>query len=52
MAKLWRMSATQLAALIGNRQVSAHEVIAPRLRRGDALDPARNATVIRLDDQL
>lgn len=51
MAGLWRMSATELAALIRDRQVSAREVIETHLRRIDAVNPALNAIVIRLDEQ-
>jgi amidase len=51
MAELWRMSATELAALIGGRQVSAREVIETHLRRIDAVNSALNAIVIRLDEQ-
>jgi len=45
------MSATELAALIRDRQVSAREVIETHLRRIDAVNPALNAIVIRLDEQ-
>jgi len=48
---LWRLSATELAALIRHRQVSAREVIEAHLRRIDAVNPALNAIVIRLDEQ-
>lgn len=51
MAELWRMSATELAALIGGREVSAHEVIETHLRRIDAVNSALNAIVIRLDEE-
>ena len=51
MAGLWRMSATELAALIRDRQVSVREVIDTHLRRIDAVNPALNAIVIRLDEQ-
>ena len=51
MAELWRMSATQLAALIRGRKVSVREVIETHLRRIDAVNPALNAIVIRLDEQ-
>jgi amidase len=51
MAGLWRMSATELATLIRDRQVSAREVIETHLRRIDAVNPALNAIVIRLDEQ-
>lgn len=48
---LWRLSATELAALIRHRQVSAREVTEAHLRRIDAVNPAANAIVIRLDEQ-
>ncbi len=51
MAELWRMSATTLAALIRDRQVSVREVAEAHLRRIDAVNPALNAIVIRLDEQ-
>ena len=51
MAGLWRMSATELAALIRDRQVSVREVIDTHLWRIDAVNPALNAIVIRLDEQ-
>jgi amidase len=51
MTELWRMSATELAALIGDREVSAREVIETHLRRIDAVNSALNAVVIRLDEQ-
>ncbi len=51
MAELWTMSATQLAALIRDRKVSVREVIQTHLRRIDAVNPALNAIVIRLDGQ-
>jgi Asp-tRNA(Asn)/Glu-tRNA(Gln) amidotransferase A subunit family amidase len=44
------MSATQLAALIRGRKVSVREVIETHLRI-DAVNPALNAIVIRLDEQ-
>ena len=50
-AELWRMSATELAALVRDRQVSVREVIQAHLRRLDAVNPALNAIVIRLDEQ-
>lgn len=51
MAELWGMSAAQLAALIGGRQVSVRGVIEAHLGRIDAVNPALNAIVIRLDEQ-
>lgn len=51
MAGLWRMSAMELAALIRDRQVSVREVIETHLRRTDAVSPALNGVVVRLDEQ-
>ncbi len=51
MAELWKMSATELAALVRARQLSVREVIEAHLRRIDAVNPALNAIVIRLDEQ-
>jgi amidase len=45
------MSATELAAVVRDRQVSVREVIETHLRRIDAVNPALNAIVIRLDEQ-
>jgi amidase len=50
-AELWRMSATALAALIRDRQVSAREVVETHLRPIGTVNPALNAIVIRLDEQ-
>jgi Asp-tRNA(Asn)/Glu-tRNA(Gln) amidotransferase A subunit family amidase len=47
----WRLSVTELAAAIRHRQVSVREVIDAHLRRIDAVNPAVNAIVIRLDEQ-
>jgi amidase len=49
--ELWRLSATELAAMIRRRQVSAREAVEAHLRRIDAVNPAVNAIVIRLDEQ-
>jgi amidase len=38
-AGLWRLGATELAALIRHRQVSVREVIEAHLRRIDAVNP-------------
>lgn len=48
---LWRLSATELAAAIRHRQASVREVVEAHLRRIDAVNPAVNAIVIRLDAQ-
>ena len=49
--ELWPMSATELAGVIRRRQVSVREVVEAHLRRIDAVNPALNAIVIRLDEQ-
>jgi amidase len=46
MAELWRMSATKLAALIRDRQVSVREVIETHLRRIEAVNPLINAVTV------
>ena len=51
MTELWRMSVTELAALVRDRQVSVPDVIETHLRRIDAVNPALNAVVICLDEQ-
>ena len=51
MTELWRMSVTELAALVRDRQVSVPDVIETHLRRIDAVNPALNGVVIRLDEQ-
>ncbi len=47
---LWRMGATQLAALVAARQVSAREVVDAHLQRVHAVNPSVNAIVGLLDD--
>ena len=42
---LWRLSASQIAALVSSRQVSAHEVALAHLSRLDAVNPLLNAIV-------
>ena len=49
--ELWRMSATELAGVIRSRQASVRDVVEAHLRRIDAVKPALNAIVIRLDEQ-
>ncbi len=44
-------SATELAALIAGREASAEEVVRAHLDRIDAVNPALNAVVARLDDE-
>lgn len=48
---LWRMSATELAALIKSRQASSQEVVEAHLRRIDAVNPKVNAVTVVLADQ-
>ncbi|MET0219121.1 MAG: amidase family protein, partial [Tardiphaga sp.] len=45
MTDLWRLSATDLAALIRSREVSAREAARDNLARLDAVNPAINAVV-------
>jgi amidase len=47
----WRLSATELAAVIRRGQASVREVVEAHLRRIDAVNPELNAIVIRLDEQ-
>jgi len=51
MAGLWRMSATRLAALIRDRQVSVRDVIETHLRRIEAVNPLINAVTVVLGEQ-
>ena len=44
---LWRLSATELAAAIRSRQATSQEVVAGRLRRIAAVNPAVNAVVAK-----
>ena len=48
---LWRLSAIDIATLVRRREVSVREVIEAHLRRIDAVNPAVNAVVVRLDEQ-
>ena len=45
MDDLWRLSATELAALIGSKKVSAKDAATAALARLDAVNPAINAVV-------
>ena len=45
MTEYWRHSATQIAALVRSRQLSATEVARDALARLDAVNPALNAVV-------
>ncbi|MGI9407173.1 MAG: amidase, partial [Hyphomicrobiaceae bacterium] len=51
MAELWEYTATQLAALIRARNVSATEVCKAALNRLETVNPAINAVVQRTDDK-
>ena len=51
MADLHSLSATQSAAMIRAREVSAREVVAASLARIDAANPSSNAIVARCDDE-
>lgn len=52
MTDLWRLSATDLAALIRSRKVSAREAAAASLKRLDAVNPAINAVVDHRPDEV
>jgi amidase len=49
--ELWRMSATELAEMIGSRQVSSSEVIEAHLQRIEAINDLINAVVIVMAEQ-
>ena len=51
MSELWKLSALELAAAIRERAASSREVIEAHLARIDAVNPALNAVVRRLDDE-
>ncbi len=52
MGELWRKSASELAALIRDREVSSVEVVQAHLERIDAVNGQLNAVTIVLDDAL
>lgn len=52
MNELWRLSATELAALIRTRRVSATEVAQAALARLEAVNPALNAVVEHRPEQV
>jgi amidase len=49
--ELWRMGATELAAIIRSRQASAIEVIEAHLRRIESVNPALNAVTVTLAEE-
>jgi amidase len=51
MSELWQLGALELAAAIRERQASSREVVEAHLARIDAVNPALNAVVRRLDDE-
>ncbi len=51
MTELWELGAVELAAAIRNREVTSREVVEAHLARIDAVNPALNAIVRRLDDE-
>lgn len=51
MPALWTLTATELAAQIARRQISAREATASVLARMDQVNPALNAVVQRMDAQ-
>ena len=50
MSEVWRLSATELAQRIADRQLSSAEVVEAHLARIDAVNPALNAVVRVLAD--
>jgi amidase len=51
MAELWQMSASELAALVGSRRVSAREATQSALARLAAVNPAINAIVTEMPEE-
>jgi len=51
-ADLWRMSATELGALVAKKQVSVREVVEAHVQRIQAVNPAVNAITTLLEDSL
>ena len=51
MSEVWRLSATELAQRIADRQLSSAEVVEAHLARIDAVNPALNAVVRVLADE-
>jgi amidase len=51
-ADLWRMSATELGALVAARQVSVREVVEAHVQRIQAVNPSVNAITMLLEDSL
>ena len=51
MSEIWRLSATELAQRIADRQLSSAEVVEAHLARIDAVNPALNAVVRVLADE-
>jgi amidase len=51
MSELWELGAVELAASIRNRETSSREVVEAHLARIDAVNPALNAIVRRLDEE-
>lgn len=49
--ELWRMGATELAALIRTRRASSREVVEAHLRRIEAVNPLVNAVVLTMADE-
>ncbi|MEM9783025.1 MAG: amidase [Pseudomonadota bacterium] len=49
---LWRLPATVISTLVGNRVVSAREVAEDTLARLDAVNPDINAVVVRFDEEV
>jgi amidase len=50
MVEIWRKSASEIAAMVRGRKVSAHEVTKAHLARLEAVNPALNAVVQHMPD--
>ena len=51
MTELWTLTASELAPLVAARQISVKEAVSSVLKRIEAVNPALNAIVQRMDDQ-
>lgn len=51
MTELWKLTASEIAPLIAGRQISATEAVVSVLERIEAVNPALNSIVQRMDEQ-
>jgi amidase len=51
MTELWKLTASELAPLIAERQISVKEAVASVLERIEAVNPSLNSIVLRMDEQ-